>query len=143
MRVLVDTGALLGLYHARDQHHVRAVQIAGIHKTSGGRYVGTTLILAEFHTLLLYLRGPGDARNVVAKLLADQRHEWIAVSAELARDATINWLTRFSDQPFSLTDAVSFEVMRREKITHAFAFDHHFKVAGFELLRAGASEKDR
>ncbi len=51
------------------------------------------------------------------------------------RDASSNWLTRFDDQPFSLVDAVSFEVMRREDVTSAFAFDHHFEVAGFELLR--------
>jgi hypothetical protein len=29
---------------------------------------------------------------------------------------------------------VSFEVMRRERVTSAFAFDHCFEVAGFELL---------
>ena len=135
MRVLVDTSALLGLYYARDQHHVRAMQIARNHRNSGAGYVGTTLILSELHTLMLHLRGQKNARNVVAKLLDDQTHEWVAVSAELARDATTSWLTRFADQAFSLTDAVSFEVMRREKITHAFAFDRHFQIAGFELLR--------
>ena len=31
-------------------------------------------------------------------------------------------------------DAVSFEVMRRNRLTHAFAFDRHFEIAGFELL---------
>lgn len=143
MRVLVDSGALLGLYHARDQHHAQAVAAAQSHRASGGRYLGTTLILAEFHSRLLYLRGTREARRAVALLLDDQTHEWIPVSAELARDATANWLTRFADQAFSLTDAVSFEVMRREKITHAFAFDRHFQVAGFELLRAGRSEKGR
>ena len=43
-------------------------------------------------------------------------------------------MARFSDQAFSLVDAVSFEVMRRNKVTHAFAFDRHFAIAGFELL---------
>jgi predicted nucleic acid-binding protein len=43
--------------------------------------------------------------------------------------------SRFEDQPFSLVDAVSFELMRREDVTSAFAFDHHFEVAGFELLQ--------
>lgn len=35
----------------------------------------------------------------------------------------------------TLVDAVSFKVMRAEKVAAAFAFDHHFEVAGFELLR--------
>ncbi len=45
------------------------------------------------------------------------------------------WLVRFQDQPFSLVDAVSFEVMRAEGVRSAFAFDRHFEIAGFELLR--------
>lgn len=49
-------------------------------------------------------------------------------------DAGYDWLDRFHDQPFSLTDAVSFELMRRERVTHAFAFDPHFVTAGFELV---------
>lgn len=36
---------------------------------------------------------------------------------------------------FSLSDAVGFEIMRREGLTHAFAFDHHFGIAGFHRLR--------
>ena len=31
-------------------------------------------------------------------------------------------------------NAVSFEVMRRERITHALTFDRHFSLAGYEIL---------
>jgi predicted nucleic acid-binding protein len=34
-----------------------------------------------------------------------------------------------------MTDAVSFEIMKREKVTQAFGFDQHFELAGFNLLR--------
>lgn len=68
-------------------------------------------------------------------LLNDPVHEWMDVTAALERDALTNWLARFPDQRFSLVDAVSFEVMRREGLKHAFAFDRHFEVAGFDLLR--------
>lgn len=135
MRALVDTGAVLAMFYARDQYHRRAVELARRHRLSGGRYVGTTLVLGEFHSQLLYLRGPSDARRAVDSLLRDSMQEWVGVPAELVAAATFNWLARFADQAFSLTDAVSFEVMRREKLTHAFAFDRHFEVAGFELLK--------
>jgi predicted nucleic acid-binding protein len=46
-----------------------------------------------------------------------------------------NWLARFADQRFSLTDAVSFEIMRLERISNAFAFDSDFIRADFQLLR--------
>jgi predicted nucleic acid-binding protein len=40
---------------------------------------------------------------------------------------------KFADQNFSLVDAVSFEIMRQERLTQAFAFDVHFEVAGYKL----------
>ena len=47
-------------------------------------------------------------------------------------------LRRYDDQDFSYTDAVSFALMQHMKLTHAFAFDHHFSTMGFVRLPAGA-----
>jgi len=134
VRAFVDTGALIALARRKDQYHVRAIEIAERHLGSGGQFVGSTLVLAEFHSHLLYLRGPAEARAAVTSLLGDPVHEWLPVSADLQREAVQRWLARFSDQDFSLIDAVSFELMRRNRLTHAFAFDEHFEVAGFQLL---------
>jgi hypothetical protein len=38
------------------------------------------------------------------------------------------------DKEWSLTDCVSFVVMRQENITQAFTSDHHFEQAGFVKL---------
>ena len=135
MRVWIDTGALLALSHARDQNHRTARTLAEKHAAAGGRYLGSTLVLAEFHTHLLYLRGPAAATSALGPLLADPVHEWQSVDASAVREAQGHWLERFPDQKFSLTDAVSFEIMTREKLTHAFSFDRHFEIAGFSLLR--------
>jgi len=134
-RVLVDTGALLALAYPLDQYHGSAVRIGREHRARGGRLVGTLLVVSELHTLLLHRRGPADARQVVGALLADPFHEWVDVTVDLARSAVSGWLERFADQRFTLCDAVSFEVMRREKLTTAFAFDDDFVAAGFEVLR--------
>jgi len=40
-------------------------------------------------------------------------------------------LVKYVDQDFSYTDAVSFVIMRRQKIRRAFCFDKHFIIAGF------------
>jgi predicted nucleic acid-binding protein len=135
VRALIDTSALLALSHKRDQSHERAVEIAGEHRARGGTFVGTTLVLSEFSSHLLYLRNGAAARSALRHLLHDPLQEWQEVGPGLVESAAGNWLARFEDQRFSLVDAVSFEVMQREKVTAAFAFDHHFEVAGFELLR--------
>jgi len=134
VRALIDTSALLALSRSRDQYHARAIRITDEHLAAGGRYLGTTLILGELHAHLLHFRGPADARDKIGRLLDDPIHEWVEVDAGLLTDALTHWLEKFRDQELTLADAVSFEVMKREGITRAFAFDHHFEVAGFELL---------
>jgi predicted nucleic acid-binding protein len=135
LRIFIDTGALLALSHARDQNHRAARRLAEGHAASGGRYLGSTLVLAEFHTHLMYLRGPQPAAAALGLLLEDPQHEWCEVASDVVREARARWLLRFTDQAISLTDAVSFEIMKREKLTHAFGFDRHFEIAGFNLLR--------
>ena len=134
IRALADTSALYAVAAPDDQYHHRAVKIARSFFRAGGRLVGTTLVLGEFRRLVLQRQGPEAATADLRGLLDDPGYQWLAVSPELVRDATAAWLERFRDQRFSLTDAVSFEVMRRERIEAAFAFDRHFVTAGFELL---------
>ena len=124
----------MALFNPDDQHHALASAIAR-RFLSGGRLVGTTLILGELHGLLLRRSGIKLARRVAAVLLDDPAYEWVEVSTTLIRAALTRWLQKFDDQRFSLTDAVGFEVMRREGIAAAFAFDRDFVTAGFELLR--------
>lgn len=135
MRVLADTSALLALSRRGDQYHAAAVKIAARHVEAGGRYIGSTLILSEFYSHLLYQRGPAAATAALTHLLDDPVHDWVDVTGELVRDAKNRWLARYADQNFSLVDAVSFEIMRRAKLTRAFSFDRHFETAGFELVK--------
>lgn len=103
--------------------------------TEGGHWSSSVLVLGEFHRQMLYRGGPVTARSVVADVLNDPAYRWLDVSATLAAAALNAWLERFHDQAFTLTDAVSFELMKREGLTEAFAFDQHFLVAGFQLLQ--------
>jgi predicted nucleic acid-binding protein len=66
---------LVALSRARDQHHSRAVAQAHSHLAMGGRYLNTTLVHAELHFHLLYLRGAKDARVDLTNLLEDSAHE--------------------------------------------------------------------
>ena len=46
------------------------------------------------------------------------------------------WLARFADQRFSRPAAVSFELMARDTVRYALAFDQRFAIARFGLLDA-------
>jgi len=49
-------------------------------------------------------------------------------------DQAIEILKKYIDKNFSFTDAMSFHIMKRDKIKTAFAFDKHFIQAGFKTL---------
>lgn len=134
-RALIDTSALLAVAHPRDQYHAQAQALGRRHVREGGRFVGSLLVLAELQGHLLFRRGPAVARRVVNALLADPAYEWMDVTGDLVRAAVSGWLERFGDQRFTLADAVNFELMRRERLKVAFAFDADFVTAGFETLR--------
>ena len=43
-------------------------------------------------------------------------------------------LEQYSEHAFSFVDATSFALMRQARIRHAFAFDVHFRTAGFPII---------
>lgn len=132
--ILVDSSAWVAMAHQRDQEHERAVKIwAGLRKEQR-QLITTNLVLAESHALILRRLGIQAADAFLEPLLSTTGCRVIWVDAELAGAARDRWLKRFSDQPFTLTDAVSFEVMHREGLREAFTFDHDFRRAGFVQL---------
>ena len=134
-RAWIDTSAFLALASPRDQYHAHAVALAAAHQRSGGRWVTSVMVLDEVHRAILYRRDAPTARAAISRLLSDPAIEWLDVTAATVASAVSAWIERFHDQDFSLTDAVSFELMVRERLTEAFAFDRHFTIAGFQLVR--------
>jgi uncharacterized protein len=55
----------------------------------------------------------------------------IPLTAEVLQDA-IDLFKARGDKSWSFTDCISFEIMRRRKITLALSADHHFRQAGFQ-----------
>jgi uncharacterized protein len=133
-RVAVDTGALLALASTRDQYHARAQAVADRLARASTRLLGHTLVLGELHGHLIRRLPVEAARRIVSATLHDPLFEWVDVTPELVQASISGWLERFRDQRLSLTDAITFELMRQERLTHAFAFDKDFVTAGYALL---------
>jgi predicted nucleic acid-binding protein len=132
--VVVDTGALLALASSRDQFHARARRTLAQLQSAATRLVSHTLVLGELHGHLIRRIEPREAQRIVVGLLSDPAFRWLEVSPDLLGRAFSGWIDRFDDQRFSLTDAVTFEIMREERIGTAFAYDSDFVTAGFSLL---------
>ena len=98
-------------------------------------FVTTTLVIAEVHALLLRWRDQAAGRRFLEAAFQTPSHSVVAPDLTLISDATAHWIQKYDDQPFTLCDAVSFEVMHRDHVRRALAFDRHFVVAGFEILR--------
>ncbi|MSR22087.1 MAG: PIN domain-containing protein [Gemmatimonadetes bacterium] len=131
--LFVDTSAWYPLANPREAHHTRLAALLAERVRAGSRIVTTNLVVAETHALLLRR----DGRRVALTFLDEVFREPILVESstpEVERRALHDWLSRFEDQSFTLTDAVSFVVMTDRGVREALALDRHFAVAGFNLL---------
>ncbi|MSR05742.1 MAG: hypothetical protein EXR93_01530 [Gemmatimonadetes bacterium] len=84
--------------------------------------------------MLIRRRGRTAALAFLDTVYAERMHDIRFVDREMESAAVDRWIRPFRNQGFSLADAVSFEIMRREGIRTAFALDRHFAAAGFDLL---------
>jgi len=87
------------------------------------------------HTLLLRWRDARAGRLFLDAVFESGAHTVAPVDSEIVEAAITRWIHGYPGQPFSLCDAISFEVMRRDRIAKALTFDNHFTIAGFTTLR--------
>ena len=135
-RVFLDTSGWLAAISERESFHEEALDTYRTVLSAGRGFLTTNLVVAEMYVLLLRHRGAASGIRFLEVLEQDPAHEIRYVTREVERQAIDRWLRPYSDHRFSLTDAISFETMRVERIDEAFALDHHFRVAGFSTLPA-------
>lgn len=135
-RVFLDTSGWLAAISERESLHEDALDAYRGVLSAGRGFVTTNLVVAEMHVLLSRHRGAAAGIQLLDALAQDPAHEVRYVTSELEREAIDRWLRPFGDQRFSLTDAISFETMRTNRIGEALALDRHFLAAGFRTLPA-------
>lgn len=131
--IFVDTSAWVAVTNSSDQYHKKA---GVFYKKIFKEYqelLTTNLVAAETYILLRLDCGPGTALEWWERIATSFKVKIIYAGPEITGDA-IRIIRKFSDQPFSLTDAVSFALMKKMNITEAFTFDVHFTIAGFIKL---------
>ena len=130
----LDTSGWFAALSPKESAHKAALAAYREWIEGGAQLVTTNLVVAEMRILMMRFRGPAEGLRFLDTLYQDATHEVVFVSRDLERGAIDGWLRRFKDQPLSLADAVSFEVMRARRIRKALALDEHFELAGFEVV---------
>jgi len=130
--IFIDTGAFLARYLAVDRLHAQAV--AGWNRLAQERAASFTssLVLSETFTLLARRAGYAFAAQRARHIFDSGTLTVLRPSERQDREALVLF-EKFADQGVSFTDCASFALMRHHGIKRAFAFDHHFVLAGFEL----------
>jgi len=131
--LFLDTSAWFAALSANQEHHADCHKAYRDALTGKVPLVTTSLVVAEMHVLLSRRVGQSFAQRFLA-VLDDAHHDIVCPDAPLLASASARWIGGYDDQPFSLCDAVSFEVMRTRRITRAFALGHHFRVAGYTTV---------
>jgi predicted nucleic acid-binding protein len=134
--VFVDTSGWFAAANSRENNHAEAAAAYDDFAQRRVRLVTTNLVVAEMHILTARQHGAEAGCALLDAIYADPLYTVIASDRELESSAADRWLRPYRDHRFSLADAVSFEIMRRERIGEAFTLDHHFEVAGYKLLPA-------
>jgi uncharacterized protein len=102
----------------------------------GRMFVDTSAFLAledETLTLIRSRLGIPASIDFSRKIRSSSIVRVISVSSEVEEKA-LDLFERYDDKDFSLTDCVSFVVMKDLGIRDAFTFDEHFVQAGFSRV---------
>src|SRR3990172_4376995 len=131
--IFVDTGAWVAFADKDDAHHKDAFSIFPTLLKSSRALVTSNLVVAEAYILLLNELGHPAALSFLERLKASPRIRKAYSDDDIEEEAE-GILRKYSDQDFSYADAVSFVIMRRQKIKKAFCFDKHFSTANFIVI---------
>lgn len=130
--IFIDTGYIIALEMARDQHH----ESATIHWNSVPRddldLTTTTYVLDEIVTFLVS-RGYHDKAVAIGRILLDSSDiKLIHIDEPLLMEVW-RYFERHTDKQYSLTDCISFVVMLKYEMQTAYAYDKNFVQAGFSI----------
>lgn len=129
--LFLDTSYLIALEVADDQHHAAASRQWREMGQSLPLLVTTSYVFDEVVTFFNRRKHHAKAVEVGNLLLESPSVKLVHVDEALFREAW-RYFSRHSDKSYSLTDCVSFVLMRRLRMRGARAFDKHFTQAGLE-----------
>jgi uncharacterized protein len=127
--IFVDSGYFIALASEGDELHARALQWTAI----ADRLVVSEYVLWETINHLSSMADRPKAHKLLTDVRSSDTCEVVAAAPALF-DRGISLHRARSDKNWSLTDCISFCIMRDRGIREALAYDEHFEQAGFVAL---------
>lgn len=134
--LFLDTSFFIALEGVDDQYHEKAFAYWQSLSRSSPELVTTSYVFDEVVTFFNRRGRHARALEIGNLLLASPLVELIHVDKTIFDEAW-HYFARHSDKSYSLTDCISFVVMKRLRIRTALTFDRHFAQAGFECRPGG------
>lgn len=129
-RVFADTAFFVAVLSQRDVHLAEADRFSREYR---GRIVTSHWVMLEVANYFAASRNRTVVVEFLDAVLADREMECVRTEAELFDSGWHLYRSR-PDKEWSLTDCISFEIMRRRSIPAALTADRHFEQAGFQVL---------
>jgi hypothetical protein len=130
--VFGDTFYYLGMINPHDAAHSRAIALSN---DKDIRVITTSWVLTELADALSRLSTRASFARMLNCLRSDPLTHIVAASQTLFEQGVELYISRF-DKEWSLTDCISFIVMREYGLLEALTGDRHFEQAGFKALLA-------
>jgi uncharacterized protein len=128
--VFADSFYFVARLNQRDQHHEKVLAFS---RTFRAQVVTTDWILMEVADALAASECRARLREFILHLRKSVGYDVVPASRELI-DPAIDLYHQHADKEWTLTDCVSFIVMRERRLSQALTGDHHFEQAGFVAL---------
>lgn len=132
-KIFVDTGAWIALFVEDDSNHRAAREVWDQLLARRILIVTTSYVIDESITAVRAFAGHSLAVKLGHSLFESSLLNRLSVDQHIEREAWSSF-QRYADQDFSFTDCTSFQSMKKEHISVAFAFDSDFVVAGFVVV---------
>jgi len=131
-RYFVDTSYWIALELADDQNHDPAQAKWNSLDLVNTDFVTTTYVFDEAITFLNSRNAHRTAVELGDSILLSPRIELVHIDEDLFFEGW-EFFQRHRDKEYSLTDCISFIVMKQRKLTTALTFDKDFSQAGFQV----------
>jgi len=128
--VFADAFYFVARLNRRDQHHERVLKFS---RDFRARLLTTDWVLMEVADALAESECRKRVREFILHLRTSAACEIIPATRE-GLDRALDLYHQHADKGWTLTDCVSFVIMRERNVTGALTGDKHFEQAGFAAL---------